>query len=104
MIPGKHYNMQTGKLFEVTEEEGIKFFYTQLLTGDPVDNIRGVFGIGPRKAEKILKDAVTEKELFDLVLKEYQKGYKEKAEEALLENGRLLWIRRNEEEMWGFPT
>lgn len=57
-IPGWFFNPQ--KDVEprlISEEEGDMFFYTQVLTGDPVDGYKGCPGIGPKKAERILKDA-----------------------------------------------
>ena len=38
----------------MTEEESCEFFWGQVLTGDKADNILGIPGIGPKKAEKIL--------------------------------------------------
>ena len=78
----------------VTPESAIKHFYTQCLTGDRSDNIKGIEKIGPKKAEKILKGCVTEEELFKAV----RKAYDNDAE--FLMNARVLWIRRKENEDW----
>ena len=56
MIPGKFFNPRTFQLTEVKEDEAIRNLYTQLLTGDGVDNIKGIKGIGPVKAKKILDE------------------------------------------------
>lgn len=104
MIPGLHFNMNNDKIFNVTEEEAIKFFYTQMLTGDTVDNIRGCKGIGPKIAQRLLKDLTTEEEMYAVVLESYKKCYEDKAEEALLETGRLLWIRKQADQMWVPPV
>lgn len=98
MIPGKHYNFVKRIFYDVSEEEATKFFYTQLLTGDRTDNIRGVLGIGPAKAEKILKDCKDEHEMYDACLIAYQGNYEE-----LKENADLLWIRRKDKEEWQVP-
>jgi DNA polymerase-1 len=103
MVPGKHYNFIKDKPFRVTPEEGIKWFYTQLLMGDTVDNIKGIPGIGPRKAEAILKanGGDSEKELYVTVRKEYlAKGL---TEDDILLNGRLLWMRRHADDVWELP-
>lgn len=97
MLRGSHYNFVKKEFKYVTEEEAIKSFYTQLLTGDRTDNIRGIQGVGPAKAAKILKDAKGEEELFNAVKAAYED------DEALLENARLLWIRRKEGELWQPP-
>jgi DNA polymerase I len=39
---------------EISEADADKAFFTQVLTGDPVDGYKGVPGIGPKKAETIL--------------------------------------------------
>lgn len=98
MIPGKHFNFVKRIFFDVSEEEAIKFFYTQLLTGDRTDNIRGVAGIGPAKAEKILKDCKDEHEMYDSCLIAYNGNYDE-----LKENADLLWIRRKDKQEWHVP-
>ena len=56
MIRGWHYNFVKEDLYYVTEKEAIKNFYIQILTGDRVDNIPGLKGVGPVKAKKILEN------------------------------------------------
>lgn len=94
-IPCWHFNIVKGTMTKVTPEEGMRFFYTQILTGDNADNIVGLHRVGPVKAEKILGDAKEEDELWDRVLKAYDGD-----EERVVENARLLWLRREKEEMW----
>lgn len=99
MIRGWHYNFVKQDLYHVKEEEAIKNFYMQILTGDRVDNIPGLKGIGPKKAEKILKDCVGEQQLFETVLEKYEGDI-----DKLTERGRLLWIRRQENQLWKPPN
>ena len=82
----------------VSPDEGIKFFYTQILTGDSADNIHGIPQVGPKKAERILKDASTEEDLWDAVLKAWDGDV-----DRVVENARLLWLRRYEGELWQPP-
>tara|TARA_R110002020_G_scaffold461981_1_gene681225 strand:- start:699 stop:1511 length:813 start_codon:yes stop_codon:yes gene_type:complete len=99
MISGLHYNWTKDKKpYEVSENQAIKSFYSQLLTGDRVDNIQGIKGIGTKKAQKILDGLEKEEDLLEAVLKEYKKA--DMNEETLINNGRLLWIRRKDKEMW----
>jgi len=42
----------------ITEEEANKLFWTQMLTGDTSDNIKGLHRVGVKTAEKILSDSV----------------------------------------------
>jgi 5'-3' exonuclease len=97
-IPCWHFNIVRGDYLEVTPFGGIKFFYTQILTGDTADNIVGLFRVGPVKAKKILEDAETEEDLWDCVVKAYDGN-----QERVIENARLLWLRREEEEIWQPP-
>ena len=82
----------------MTDSEGTKFFYTQLLTGDTADNIPGVQGIGPKKADKILEGLEDEYEMYEACLNAYQGDL-----EFLVENAQLLWLRREEGQMWQPP-
>jgi DNA polymerase-1 len=94
MIPGRHYNFVKDEFQEVTNDSGMLHFYMQCLTGDRSDNIKGIEKIGPKKAEKILAGCVTEQELFNAVRDAYSN------DEEFLMNGRVLWIRRKENEDW----
>lgn len=97
-IPCWHYNFGRGEWSKVEPFQGIKFFYSQILTGDRADNIVGLNGIGPVKAEKLLSDCETEKSLWDAVVKAYS-GDKER----VIENARLLWLRRYSGQVWEPP-
>lgn len=107
-IPGYHYNWVDKKLFHVTEREALSNFYCQLLSGDSTDNIPGIDGIGTTKARRILKGLTSEKSLWHAVLAEYTKHYPNgymgrDTKQALVEIGRLLYIRRKPDEMWSPP-
>ena len=99
MIPGTHYNFVKQGWTKVDQEQGDYFFYKQLLTGDQVDNIQGVPGIGPKKAEKAYQECTTVQEMYQKALEMYKGDA-----DALLENARLLWLRRYEGEMWEPPV
>ena len=97
-IPGWHHNPHKAQTEYIDEFEAYKNFATQMLTGDRVDNIPGLSGIGPVKASKALKKATTKEELLQEVWKQYQE--KEHDIEYLTEQGQLLWLRRYEGELW----
>ena len=98
MIPGTHYNFAKQEWTEVDQAKGDYFFYKQLLTGDQVDNIQGVPGVGPKKAERAYEGCTTVQDMYSKALEMYKGDT-----EALLENARLLWLRRYEGEMWEPP-
>jgi len=108
MIPGRHYNWELKRLgkvirnakeYVVSPQEAIRFFYRQMLTGDSVDNIKGVPGIGPKKAEGILGSTeASEKEYFQMVREHYG------SDEEMEMNGKCLWIWRRMNDIWSMPT
>lgn len=105
MVPGLHYNFVTDTSYFVTPEQGLRWFYTQLLMGDSTDNIPGLTGVGPVTAKKELADCDDEADMFKKALALYVQGYgEENALDALIENGILLWMRRKEGEIWQPPT
>lgn len=96
-ICGWKYDFVKKEKYWVSEEEAMRFFYYQLLVGDAVDNIQGVVGIGPKKAQQILAGCKTEKEMYDACVKTYNN------QELLNEMAQLVYIRRVEGEQWKPP-
>lgn len=125
-IPGSHYNFVKNQWEEVTQWEGLKWFYQQLLIGDVSDNISGCKGIGPVKSGRIVGPIPQERgewALWEEVFKTYQRQIGQKAgpssrdekqesqktDEEILSHillmGRLLKIRQTEGEvLWVFPS
>jgi len=97
--PGTHYNFVKGEIYEVSDEQASRNFYTQCLTGDTADHIPGIRGIGPAKAAKLLTGKNDVASMERTVLEEYAKHYDDPVA-ALTEVGQLLWMRRKENEMW----
>ena len=77
---------------------GLKFFYSQVLTGDVTDNYPGLPSCGPVRAYDLLVDTNTEGEMFEAVLGAYRDTYlKSNGEEhdyraEMLEQARLAWM------------
>lgn len=97
-VPCTFYNFVKREFTKVSPEQGMRFFYNQLLTGDTVDNIKGAKGIGPVKAEKILKGAESELELWKRCLEAYDGD-----REAAVLNARLVWLQREKGQIWKPP-
>lgn len=75
--------------------EGIKFFYSQLLTGDTVDNIPGLPGCGVVKTFELLGELETELDLYTAVEAAYADKYGEGDHLSFLqEQAMLLWMVR----------
>ena len=97
-IPGVHFN-PVKKFKQVVDYwSGTFFFYQQILMGDAADNIKGIKGIGPAKSKAILTGAETELELYNRCVKQYG------GEARVIENARLLWLRREHGQIWEPPT
>jgi|TARA_R110000803_G_scaffold29042_1_gene66597 hypothetical protein len=95
-VAGWHFNFVKNKLYYVTPEEGLYNFYKQFLTGDVVDNIKGVYGIGPKKADKLL-EGKSEVEMWEIAVEHL--GY-----DRALENGHLLYMIRSFGDKFVPPT
>jgi hypothetical protein len=114
-IPCKHYNWVKQEEYSVTDEEAYRNFFGQLLTGDRVDFVPGIAGVGPVGAGKILANCRGPASMLFEVREAYQEHYptgyprldgsKLSSGDAMLEIGRLVWIkRRRDEELWNFRT
>lgn len=98
-VAGYHYNFVKDKAYYITPEQGLRNFYHQILTGDAADNIKGIDGIGPVKAAKIIDDAEDEAEMYRRCVDAYEGN-----EDRVIENARLLWLRRTKDEpLWTPP-
>lgn len=98
-IPGKHFNFVKGTLYDVSVSAAIRNFYRQILTGDRIDNVQGLRGVGPVKADRILGEGSDPIELYERVVKAYDGDT-----ERVVENGQLLWIRTKPGEIWKPPS
>jgi 5'-3' exonuclease len=100
-IPGWHYNFVKGRMYEISNIEGMRSFYEQCLVGDTTDNIKGCPGIGKVKAQRRLEGCQNELEMLETVVDGYEAAYPENEwADHLLLAGRLLWIRREPEQTW----
>lgn len=87
---------------------GILFFGAQLIMGDTTDNIPGIPGQGAGAAWQYLEKVTTEAEVFSVVQGLYIKKFGNEWEEAMLEQGRLLWMAQELNEdgtvvLWEVP-
>lgn len=100
-----------------TEWSGLHYFYEQILTGDTVDNIKGIYRVGPKKAQKLLESCKTPREMYEVCVDAYL-GYSIKgsvvtareeyeayqlAKDRVQENGILLWLQDYEGQIWEPP-
>ena len=95
-IPGLHLNPRTNAINDVPVEYSIKFFYQQLLMGDPTDNIPGLPGIGPVKANSMLAGIDSEEEMQETVAFMYRELAPGYWLDWLLSNGKMLYLQSKE--------
>jgi DNA polymerase-1 len=101
-VPGKHFSWEiNGKgwtrpdtFLEQTELEGLRLFYKQCLKGDTSDNVKGIEGLGEKKATKLLADCRSHKELFNEVRSQYGN------DDEFIMNASVLWILRSLDDSW----
>ena len=72
---------------------GYKFFWSQVITGDPTDNIPGLHGKGPAFAMSLLEDCNSEEECYLKVRDAYRDNLL-CADDTLREQIDLLWMIR----------
>lgn len=103
-VPGRHYDWVKEEEVNVTKKEGIVTFYSQVLSGDPTDNIHGLEGIGPVKGRKMLADCSSSRDCWEVVRNAYQSQEgRDQGRKRALENAQLCWIRRKVNEIWTPP-
>jgi len=95
MAPGMHYNYVTKKHYIVEPEDGHAFLMTQLITGDAADNIKGIYGLGPAKAKKLL-GGLKNKEMLPKVLETWQAKQGSVWKDNFVKCANLIFIRPRE--------
>ena len=99
-VPGNHFNWVKDELQTVTPEQGLKFFWKQMIMGDVADNIQGIRGLGTVKAAKLIdpiyEDTLEELDatLYKLVSDLYSDTHRFNI------NAKCLWIQRNQGDIW----
>lgn len=102
MIPGNHYNFVKQVWTVQQPTEAMLNFYTSVLVGDAVDNIKGCPGIGKAKAPRLLEGCSTERELYEACLAAYEAAFEShtEGERNCQLNAKLLWIWRTMDGTW----
>jgi DNA polymerase-1 len=94
-IVGNHYDPKKDSVYKIEQDYATRFYWKQILTGDGVDNIPGIEGVGPKRADKILNGLCEEEEFKVAVCKAYYDKYgADEGYNNLLLNGKLIHIWR----------
>jgi len=97
-VPGQHYDWVKEEHHNISVAGGIKKLYVQIIAGDSTDNIQGVPGLGTKKAEDRILHCMNRAELDQAVYDAYCGDY-----DAALENARLVYVLRSDDDMFDFP-
>lgn len=91
-VSGNHWHFTKEIFYEVSPEDADFFFWTQVMTGDSSDNIRGIPKVGPKTAQKMLQPHYGSwVDLHNRVKQEYEnRGIANEFHETAT----LLWIQR----------
>ena len=101
MIPGWHYNFRKKEFYEIDVSTGYYNLMKQILTGDATDNIQGIKGMGPKTAEKVLKD-VPHEFMLDTVINTYKLKCGSTWEHDFHKSANLIYIRMTSDDLRPF--
>lgn len=113
-VPGSHYNFVSKEFSVVTEVDGNRNLYGQMLTGDTADGIVGLHGVGPVTAKKMLVDVQNPHLMYLVVLKAYydkterlpgeeEADFQSRVLAMVRMNATLLYLLRAEGDKWEVP-
>jgi DNA polymerase-1 len=101
-VPGRHFNYYESSKHDidmtwlsVDEQTALRWAYVQCLVGDKTDNIEGIKGVGPAKAEKILAGCITHNDCWEAVVNAFDQAGKNMME--AIETMRLVNMYQLEE-------
>ena len=98
-VPGTHFRMlKEWKYEEVNEEQANFLLHKQILMGDTADNIKGLPGIGPKKAEALLQGRG--KDIKKATIKAWRDIYGKGWEKELQLTTDLIYLRRKENDRY----
>lgn len=92
-IPGTtHFDMNKHKFTPIDEMEAARFFAEQMLKGDTTDNIKGLPGIGPKKAADLVATCTTKAQLKWMIMRMYKSHFdKTKVEPDIEKEAQEAW-------------
>lgn len=100
-LPGWHYNFHTSELVAISGRQADLNFFGQVLSGDAVDNVPGLKGIGVVKAEKALAPCASPLECWNVCWEMYVEQFgSKKGPKYAIEAARLLHVRRKPKQIW----
>jgi len=97
-IPGRYFNWVNGEMGEVTPRDATISLGCQILSGDSIDNIPGIAGLGPAKSRKLIGESSNTKEMVERIRSRYRDYMGDNGESYLLEQGSLVYLLRSRDD------
>jgi len=88
-----NYHFKHKEVLNITEEQAMFNFYSQMIEGDTADNVNYFMGKGKRFAEKYFTDCVTKYQYTKKLYELFKQQYKGKARQKYTECYNLLKLR-----------
>ena len=90
-----NYHWKHKEILDISEEQALYNFYSQMIEGDTADNVNYFKGKGKRFAEKYFVDCETKYQYTRKLYELFKQNYKSKAREKYIECYNLLKLRTN---------
>ncbi len=103
-MPTQHYNIKKATHFKVSNVEAELFYHQQLLQGDGTDGIKGIPGVGPVKAEKLLSGLTEVSDMQRVVQLCYYHAFGPRWREELILNGSLIYILKTRDDKFSIDN
>ena len=88
-----NYHYKHKEILDISEEEAMYNFYSQMIEGDTADNVNYFKGKGKKFAEKHFKDCTTKYQYTRKLFELFKQEYKGKARQKYVECYHLLKLR-----------
>ena len=90
-----NYHWKHKEILDISEEQALFNFYSQMIEGDTADNVNYFKGKGKRFAQKYFVDCETKYQYTRKLYELFRQNYKSKAREKYIECYNLLKLRTN---------
>ena len=97
-MPGTHFNPMKMEAETINEPQADFWYYMQCITGDATDGIKGIVGVGPKKAQAHLEMYAVE-DYPSAVVDMWQEKDPDDWHYNLTKTWNLIYIRRHESEL-----
>lgn len=107
-VPGMLWNPREENAKRITRKQALRNEARQILTGDVADNIPGCYKTGTVTAHQLISDDLPKGQITPILLRQFERSrsipgcrYADReAEDVLLEMGRLVHLKRSEDDLW----